>query len=172
MLGEENTVKSGKGFMDTYGGHSDMLQFVTFNLATQRYATDILKVQEINNLKDITPIPKSPRYVEGAINLRGKVIPVLNLRKKFNMPFEPLNDLTKIIIIVIHGITMGIIVDSVSDVLRISRDVVEPPPRVASGNIRSEFIRGIAKLQEGLIIILDMDNLLDIHEQQAVFGDA
>ena len=103
MLGEENTVKSGKGFMDTYGGHSDMLQFVTFNLATQRYATDILKVQEINNLKDITPIPKSPRYVEGAINLRGKVIPVLNLRKKFNMPFEPLNDLTKIIIIVITG---------------------------------------------------------------------
>lgn len=151
--------------------HADMLQFVTFKLAGQKYAVDILKVQEINNMKEITPIPNAPGYVEGAVNLRGKVIPVLNLRRKFHMEEVGLNDSAKIIIIDIRGIIMGVIVDAVSDVLRVPVDVVEPPPPVSS-TIRSEFIRGVAKLPEGLVIILDMDKLLDSGEQQALFGTA
>ena len=155
--------------MDTSAIHTDMLQFVTFKLAGQKYAVDILKVQEINNMKEITPIPNAPAYVEGAINLRGKVIPVLNLRRKFHMEDVALNDTTKIIILDVRGIIMGAIVDAVSDVLRVSPDVVEPPPAISS-NVRAEFIRGIAKLPGGLVIVLDMDRLLDEDEQRAVFG--
>ena len=155
--------------MNTTAIRTEMLQFVTFKLAGQKYAVEILKVQEINNMKDITPIPNSPGYVEGAINLRGKVIPVLSLRKKFHLDDLSLSETSKIIIIDIRGVIMGVIVDAVSDVLRISPDVVEPPPAVAS-SVRSEFIRGVAKLATELVILLDMDKLLDDVEQQAVFG--
>jgi purine-binding chemotaxis protein CheW len=93
----------------------------------------------------------------------------LNLRKKFHMEELALSETSKIIIIDVRGIIMGAIVDAVSDVLRISADVVEPPPAVAS-HMRSEFIRGIAKLPDELVILLNMDKLLDADEQQAVFG--
>ena len=155
--------------MDTFAVHADMLQYVTFKLAGQRYAMDILKVQEINNMKEITPIPNAPPYVEGAINLRGKVIPVMNLRKKFHMEDQPLTETTKIIIIDIRGTITGIVVDSVSDVLRVPANVVEPPPPVSS-SVKSEFIHGVAKLPDGLVIVLDMDRLLDETEHRAVFG--
>lgn len=147
--------------------HADMLQFVTFRIDGRRYAADILKVQEINNIKEITPVPNAPDYVEGAVNLRGKVIPVLNLRKKFHFEPLPLNEQTKIIVISIKGVTMGLIVDAVSDVLRVPADVVEPPPPVATG-AKSDFIRGIAKLADGLVIVLDVDRLLDDGEAVSV----
>jgi purine-binding chemotaxis protein CheW len=155
--------------MQTSTVHSEMLQLVTFKLAGQKYAVDILKVQEINNIKEITAIPNAPSFLEGAINLRGKVIPVLNLGKKFSFEQTAINDLAKIVIMDIRGVIMGIIVDSVSDVLRIPRDLVEPPPPVSS-NVSTKFIAGIAKLDEGLVILLDMDKLLDEGEHQAVFG--
>jgi len=148
----------------------DMLQLVTFKLAGQKYAVDILKVQEINNMKEITAIPNSPPFLEGAVNLRGKVIPVLNLRKKFGLETKELSEQTKIVIMDVSGIIMGLIVDSVSDVLRIPRDLVEPPPPVSS-IVSTEFIAGIAKLDEGLVILLDMDKLLGIEERKAVFGE-
>jgi purine-binding chemotaxis protein CheW len=157
--------------MDTFTVHTDMLQFVTFKLAGQKYAMDILKVQEINNLKEITPVPNAPAYVEGAINLRGKVIPVLNLRKKFHLEQKDLGESNKIIIIDIRGTITGIIVDAVSDVLRVPEDVVEPPPPVSS-SVRSELIRGVAKLADGLIIVLDMDRLLDDAERHAVLASS
>jgi purine-binding chemotaxis protein CheW len=121
-------------------------------------------------MKEITAIPNAPAYLEGAINLRGKVIPVLNLRKKFGFEENASNTLCKIIIMDVRGVIMGQIVDAVSDVLRIPRDVVEPPPPVSS-NVSTEFISGIAKLQEGLVILLDMDRLLDAEEHKAVFGE-
>jgi purine-binding chemotaxis protein CheW len=147
-----------------------MLQLVTFKLDGQKYAVDILKVQEINNMKEITSIPNAPVYLEGAINLRGKVIPVLNLRKKFGFEESANAELRKIVIMDVRGIIMGLVVDAVSDVLRITHDVVEPPPPVSS-NVSSEFISGIAKLSEGLVILLDMDRLLDAEEHKTVFGE-
>jgi purine-binding chemotaxis protein CheW len=147
--------------MDTKAAHTDMLQFVTFNLGKQKYAIDILKVQEINNLKEITPIPNAPAYMEGAINLRGKVIPVLNLRRRLHLENQDLTELSKIVIADINGLVLGMIVDSVSDVLRISSDIVEPAPPVISGSSRSDFVLGIAKLSDMLVIILDMDKMLD-----------
>jgi len=157
--------------MQTTAVHSEMLQLVTFKLGGQKYAVPILKVQEINNMKEITSIPNSPPFLAGAINLRGKVIPVVNLGMKFGLENTGVLEAAKIVIMDIRGVIMGIIVDSVSDVLRISRDVVEPPPPVSS-NISTEFIAGIAKLDEGLVIMLDMDKLLDDREHQAVFGSS
>jgi len=144
---------------------SDMRQLVTFKLVGQKYAVDILKVQEIVSMKEITAIPNSPPYLSGAINLRGRVIPVLSLRAKFGLARSETTDQEKIVIMDVKGIIMGVIVDAVSDVLRITSDVVEPPPRV-SMHSGSEVINGIAKLPEGLVIILDMDKLL-IYEEHA-----
>jgi purine-binding chemotaxis protein CheW len=144
--------------MDTAAAHSEVIQFVTFKLAGQKYAVDILKVQEIENMREITTIPNAPAYLEGAVNLRGKVIPVINLRKKFSFGDHDGKDRSKIVILDIGGVIMGAMVDSVSDVIRVSSGVVEPPPSVSS-NGNSRFITGIAKLSEGLVIILDVDRL-------------
>ncbi|MFQ3574333.1 MAG: chemotaxis protein CheW, partial [Thermodesulfovibrionales bacterium] len=145
----------------------ELLQLVTLTLGDEEYAVDILKVQEINRMKEITRVPNAPPYVEGVINLRGKVIPVVNLRSKFGLMEKEKDDRTRIMIMDIQGITMGLIVDSVSEVLRIPESIVEPTPPMAS-NISSEFIRGIAKLDERLIILLDMDRLLGKTDETAL----
>ncbi len=147
--------------------YTDMLQLVSFRLGAQRYAVDILKVQEIDNMKEITSIPNAPPYLAGAINLRGKVILVLNLRAKFALDKNIDNEKKKIVILDINGAVMGVIVDSVSDVLRISANMIEPPPQISS-RFYSGLIQGIAKLQDGLVLILDMDKLLDANEQNTI----
>lgn len=136
----------------------ELLQLVTFKLGDEEYALDILKVQEVNRMVDITTVPNSINYLEGVINLRGRVIPVINLRKKFGLNMKTLDTQSRIMVVDI-GITVGIIVDSVSEVLRISPDTVEPPPSMASG-IESDYIKGIGKLQDRLLILLDIEKLL------------
>lgn len=146
-----------------------VLQLVTFTLGEEEYAVDILKVQEINRMKEITKIPNAPYYVEGVINLRGKVIPVVSLRKFFGLPEEEDRTKQKIMIMDIQGTTIGLIVDTVSEVLRISSDIVEPPPSMTY-SVNSEFIWGIAKLEDRLIILLDMDRLISKEESQSMLG--
>jgi purine-binding chemotaxis protein CheW len=141
------------------GAAAEILQLVTFKLGNEEYAVNILKVQEINRMKEITRVPNTPAYVEGVINLRGKVIPVVNLRAKFSLA-ERENDIqSRIMIMDIQGITMGLVVDAVSEVLRIPSSIVEPTPPMAS-TISAEYIKGIAKLEDRLIILLDMDMLV------------
>jgi purine-binding chemotaxis protein CheW len=137
----------------------EVLQLVTFTLGNEEYAVNILSVQEINRITEITQVPNSPDHVEGVINLRGKVIPVVNLRKKFNFEDKPTDDTSRIIIMEIQGITNGLIVDSVSEVLRIPASSVEPAPPM-SAELQNQFIKGIAKLENRLIILIDLDNLL------------
>ncbi|MGC8937515.1 MAG: chemotaxis protein CheW [Thermodesulfovibrio sp.] len=149
------------------GGDTKILQLVTFTLGGEEYAVDILKVQEINRMKEITRVPNAPYYVEGVINLRGKVIPVVSLRKKFGLPEEEETAKQRIMIMDIQGITIGLIVDSVSEVLRISTDIVEPPPAMTY-SVSSEFIWGIAKLEDRLIILLDMDRLIGKEESEGM----
>jgi purine-binding chemotaxis protein CheW len=150
---------------------SQILQLVTFTLGGEEYAVDILKVQEINRMKEITRVPNAPYYVEGVINLRGKVIPVVSLRKFFGLPEEEDRLKQKIMIMDIQGVTMGLIVDTVSEVLRISSSIVEPPPAMTS-SVSSEFISGIAKLEDRLIILLDMDRLIGKEETASMIGMA
>jgi purine-binding chemotaxis protein CheW len=147
----------------------ELLQLVTLTLGEEEYAVDILKVQEINRMKEITRVPNSPPYVEGVINLRGKVIPVVNLRAKFGLPEKENDERSRIMIMDIQGITMGLVVDSVSEVLRIPSSIVEPTPPMAS-NISTEFIKGIAKMEDRLIILLDIDRLLGKADETAMIA--
>ncbi|MBI5639097.1 MAG: chemotaxis protein CheW [Nitrospirae bacterium] len=140
----------------------DILQLVTFTLGNEEYAIDILKVQEINRMVDITAVPNSPHYVEGVINLRGKVIPVISLRKRFGFDARAADSQSRIMVVDV-GVTVGIIVDAVSEVLRLSADTVEPPPPMTS-SVGSEFIKGVGKLKDRLLILLDIDRLLG-HEE-------
>ncbi len=144
--------------MSTVESKTDILQLVSFNLGNEEYAVDILKVQEINRMVEITTIPNAPSYVEGVINLRGKVIPVINLRKKFGFESKEMDAHSRIIVVDV-GNTVGLIVDSVSEVLRLSSDTVEPPPKM-TGNGSAEYIMGIGKLQDRLLILLDIESLL------------
>lgn len=143
-----------------------LLQLVSFKLGFEEYAVDILKVQEINRMVDITSVPNAPPYVEGVINLRGKVIPVINLRKKFGLDAKEMDAQSRIMVVDV-GTTVGLIVDSVSEVLRLSSDTVEPPPPITSGN-GSEYIKGIGKLEDRLLILLDIDRLFSNGVMQTV----
>jgi purine-binding chemotaxis protein CheW len=145
---------------------AEVLQLVTFKLAGEEYATDILKVQEINRMVEITSVPNAPHYVEGVINLRGKVIPVIDLRKKFGLEAKEIDAQSRIMVVDV-GKTVGLIVDSVSEVLRLPADTVEPPPAMAL-NGGSEYIRGIGKLDDRLVILLDVDKLLSNGDKQGL----
>ncbi|MBF0338136.1 MAG: chemotaxis protein CheW [Nitrospirae bacterium] len=146
--------------MEAFTPIDGVLQLVTFTLGSEEYAVDILKVQEINRMTVITIVPNSPQYVEGVINLRGKVIPVVNLRKKFGIAEIDNDSDARIMIVDIRGITMGMVVDSVSEVLRVPATIVEATPPMAT-DISTEFINGIAKLADRLIILLDIDKLIE-----------
>ena len=142
---------------------NELLQLVTFGIGEEEYGIDILEVQEIIRIMDITKIPNSPPHVEGVITLRGKVIPVIGLRCRFNMESRPHDSQTRIIVVDIRGIIIGFLVDGVSEVLRIQSNTVEPPPPVASG-VESEYIKGVGKLDDRLLILLDLDKLIPTEE--------
>jgi len=148
-----------KAVMENSAVGEEVLQFVTFTLNNEQYAVDILNVQEINRITEITRVPNSPAYVEGVINLRGKVIPVINLRRKFSFDDKTTDNTSRIIIMEINGITNGLIVDSVSEVLRVPSSIIEPAPPMSS-DLSSKFIKGIAKMQDRLIILIDIDKLI------------
>ena len=137
----------------------EVLQFVTFTLNNEEYAVDILNVQEINRITEITKVPNSADYIEGVINLRGKVIPVINLRKKFAFEDKPVDDTSRIIIMELEGLTNGLVVDSVSEVLRVPSGRIEPAPPMSS-DVSSKFIEGLANLDDRLIIIIDINKLM------------
>jgi len=145
--------------METLTVKEDVLQLVTFMLANQEYAVDILKVQEINRIAEITKVPNSPPYMEGVINLRGKVIPVINLRTKMGFSEKKIDDNSRIIVMDINGITKGLLVDSVSEVLRIPAEIVEPPPPMTS-DTNKDIIKGIAKLKDRLVILVEIDRMI------------
>jgi purine-binding chemotaxis protein CheW len=146
---------------------SDELQLVSFNIGTEEFGVDILKVQEINRMVEITRVPQAPHYVEGVINLRGKVIPIVDLRKRFGLELKEHDKNTRIVVVDIGGNIMGMIVDSVSEVLRLSSSTIEPPPEIVTG-VNSEYIKGVAKLEDRLLIFLDLSRVIGVEELAAV----
>ena len=140
------------------GRAGDQLQLVSFVLAGEEFAVDILAVQEINRMMDLTRVPQSPPEVEGVINLRGKIIPVVDLRKRFGMPAVERTEQSRIVVVEINKRVLGFLVDRVNEVLRIDRGIVEPAPRMAC-SIESEFIAGVGKLEDRLLILLDLNKL-------------
>jgi purine-binding chemotaxis protein CheW len=142
-------------------------QLVVFQLGAELYGVDIARVHEIIRLQAITRVPRAPKFVEGVINLRGKVIPVVDLRRRFGLPTAEHTRATRIVVVEIGDQVVGIIVDSVSEVLRINTSTVEPPSPVVAG-IDSEYLHGIAKLPERLVILLDLDRVLARDERRAL----
>ena len=137
----------------------DLIQLVTFRIGEEEFGVDILAVQEIIRLMQITMVPRAPAFIEGVINLRGKVIPVINMRTRFGMPALEHDSNTRIVVMELEQKIVGFLVDGVSEVLRIPAGTVEDPPPVVAG-IGSEYIRGIGKLDDRLLILLELDNLL------------
>lgn len=139
-------------------------QLVVFQLSEQTYGIDIASVYEIIRMEKITRVPRTPEFVEGVINLRGRIIPVIDLCKRFNLPHSDKTNSSRIIIVDVGGNTIGMIVDAVSEVLRIPADSIEPPPPMIHG-IDAAYLRGIAILDSRLIILLNLEKILYEHEK-------
>lgn len=145
----------------------ELIQLVTFSIGEEEFGVDILKVQEIIRIMEITKVPRAQDFVEGVINLRGKVIPIIDLRRRFGLHTKDHDKHTRIIVIEINNMIVGFVVDSVSEVLRIPAGTVEPPPPVVAG-VDSEYISGVGKLQDRLLILLDLDKLLSSEDLEAL----
>ena len=142
-------------------------QLVVFDLADEAYGVDISSVREIIRMQEITRVPRAPDYVEGVINLRGRVIPVVDLRKRFGFTVTEWTKDTRIVVIDIGKQDIGVVVDAVNEVLRLSAGAVEPPSSVIT-TVESEYLVGIAKLESRLIILLDLEQALSAMENDAV----
>jgi purine-binding chemotaxis protein CheW len=140
----------------------DLEQMVTFNLGPEVFGVNILQVQEINRMVEITAVPHTENYVEGIINLRGKVIPIIDLRMKFGLQEKEHDNHTRIIVVDVSGETVGLVVDSVSEVLRVPCGSLEDAPKLVTGGARSgaDYIRSVAKLEDRLLIYLDLDKII------------
>ncbi|MBP6671696.1 MAG: chemotaxis protein CheW [Bacteroidetes bacterium] len=145
----------------------ELLQLVSFNIGDEEFGVDILKVQEINRMVEVTRVPNAPEYVDGVINLRGKVIPIIDLRRRFGMPRKEKDKNTRIIVVELTGKVLGFVVDAVSEVLRIPNSVTEPPPSIIAG-IKAEYITAIGKLENRLLILLDLERVLSVDEHDEV----
>ena len=146
---------------------NELLQLVSFKIGKEEYGIDILNVQEINKMTTITKVPNAPEFVEGVINLRGRVIPVIDLRARLNLARKEHDKDTRIIIVDIYQNTAGFIVDAVSEVLRIPARITEAPPAIVTG-IDSEFIKSVGKLEDRLVILIDLEKILFHSEKIAL----
>jgi purine-binding chemotaxis protein CheW len=139
------------------------LQIVCFKIGKEEYGIDILKVQEILKLPKVTKLPKSQDYIVGVIDLRGKVIPITDLSKKFGTESGKLDASSRAIVVDIEGKKVGLAIDSVSHVVKIKKDDIEPPPPIVKG-ISGKYIVGIAKLKDSFVVILDINKIFSTQE--------
>ncbi len=139
-------------------------QLISFSVGDEDFGVDIQKVKEVIKIRNITKLPKAPVFVKGVINLRGDIIPVLDLREKFGLEQAEYGDSTRVIVAEVEGRSVGMVGDSVSHVIRISHDQIEPPPEMAGG-ISAEYLRGVGKVDEKLIVLLNIDKILSTNEK-------
>ena len=152
------------------GLRTDGSQFLTFNLGDELYGVDILRVQEIKGYTTVTKIPNTPPHIKGVLNLRGTIVPIVELRTKFGMPTIDYTAFTVIVVVVVRDKVMGLVVDSVSDVLNIDRKDIQPPPQFGA-KVDVSFVNGIGKSGDKLVTLLEMDRLLadgEVQEQAAI----
>lgn len=142
-------------------GTSEELQLVAFKIDQEEFAVNILLVKEIEKIIHITRVPKAPDAIKGVINLRGEVIPVIDLRRRLGLVNKEIEEQNKIVIIRVNDIAAGIIVDSVSEVVRLSNSQIEVSPNLIS-SVEQEYIDGIGKLNDRLLILLNIDKIIDL----------
>lgn len=148
---------------------SQLSQVVSFRLSNEEYGLGIMQVQEIILMGEITEIPEVPHYIRGLINLRGKVIPIVDLRQRFGLAAAENSEQTRIIVVNAAANTLGIVVDAVSEVLRIEPDQIEPPPAGLLG-IERAYIQGLMKMEKKIMILLNIDAILSHEDQEVISG--
>jgi len=168
---EPGTNSQESGDVASRHGDSELLQLVTFMVASEEFAIPILSVQEINRMMEITRVPQSPPFIEGVINLRGKIIPVMDLRKRFGVEESTELSDSRIIVVEVASRVIGFTVDRVNEVLRIDSSIIEPPPSMVSG-VDSEYVEGVGKLDDRLLILLNLGRLFSDEDLEKVDGAA
>jgi purine-binding chemotaxis protein CheW len=152
---------------NTFSDVTGTMQLVSFTLAKELYGVEITKVREIILITDITRIPETPNFLKGLINLRSTVIPVIDLRVRFGLPEGELTDESRIMVVQACGKTIGIVVDAVSEVLRVKHEHISPPPPTIAG-LGREYLNGLVKLNDHLLILLDIDKIFSEEEVTAM----
>lgn len=142
-------------------------KLVSFALMGEVYGVPISMVQEIIRMQPITQIPRAPEYVEGVINLRGRIIPVIDLKRRFGLGCAEQTKNTRVVVVTVGNITVGLVVDAVSEVLRLKEQDIEPPSPIVS-SVDAEYIRGVGKTGDKLIILLDTEKILSHDEKIAL----
>jgi purine-binding chemotaxis protein CheW len=166
-----HTAAPSKGPDDDFVDRRRGGKYLTFFLGREEYGLQILKVQEIIGLMDITPVPRTQHFIRGVINLRGKVIPIIDLRLKFGMDSSEPTDLTCIIVVEAEGRRIGIVVDRVSEVADIASEEIEAPPSFGAG-VNTDYILGIGKSEGHVKLLLDIDQALSMSEMAEVEATA
>jgi len=144
-------------------------EFLTFTLGSEEYGVDILKVQEIRGYDTVTKIPNTPDFIKGVINLRGAIVPVVDLRIKFRLGSADYNDFTVMIILNVGGRVIGMVVDSVSDVMALKDEQIQPPPEFGS-QLDTRFLAGLGTLDQRMLILVDIEKMLTSTEMALVDG--
>ena len=139
-------------------------QLINFAMGDEDYGVNIQTVKEVIRHKEITRLPKAPAFVKGVINLRGDIIPIIDLRERFGMEQKDYTDMTRVIVVEVAGRSIGMVVDSVSHVLRLEQAEIEPPPPCV-GKVSEEYISGVGKVADKLIVLLNIDNILSSKEK-------
>ena len=139
-------------------------QLISFTIGNENYGVDIQTVKEVIRHREITRLPKAPAFVKGVINLRGDVIPIMDLRERFNMEQQEYTSMTRVIVVEVDGRSVGMVVDSVSHVIRIETGQIEPPPPCV-GKVSEEYIRGVGKVDDKLIVLLHISRILTTQEK-------
>ncbi|QXM05783.1 chemotaxis protein CheW [Crassaminicella indica] len=142
-------------------------QYVIFKLENESYGVDIMRVQEICEYKESVKVPNTPKFVDGIINLRGDIIPIISLRKKFNLQEEQVNSDTRIIVIHLQENQVGFLVDEASQVLRINEEDIEPAPEIVTG-VDKKYITGVGKLEDKIVLLLDLEYILTDYEKEQI----
>jgi len=139
------------------------IKVIIFKLKSEEYGVDVKQVKSIERMEHITRVPNTPPFVKGVINLRGVVIPIIDLRSRFGFDQKEYGEATRIIIVNVEEMEVGLIVDAANDVIDIPLSAIEPPPKVVGG-VESVYLRGVAKLKTRLLILLNLDRILNPEE--------
>lgn len=146
---------------------SSEVQLVVFKLGREEYSVSILQVQEIKRITDITRVPHTPDYIKGVINLRGSVLPVIDLKKRLNLPQQMSTEDTRIIIVKVGELSVGMIVDAVSEVMTINQENIDSP-EVVAGSVAASYLSGVGKLDNRLLILLNLEEIIGVGQEVKV----
>jgi len=153
--------------MQTLKG-DETTQVIVFTLGDEKYGVDISQVREIIRPTKITKIPNAPDFVEGVINLRGQITTIINLRKRFGLPPKEIDNDTRIIVVEYNDAVIGMMVDTVNEVKYLSKDDIEPLPNIVTSRSEAKFLKGVGKLTDGLLILIDLNKVLSQEEVEKI----